>query len=368
MTDEEYMMIAIEEALRGVGKVNPNPLVGAVIVKDGDIIGQGYHEKYGFAHAEVNAIANCSVSPLGATIYVTLEPCCHHGKTPPCVNAIIESGISNVVIGVLDCNEKVSGKGVKILRDNNIEVTVGVLENECKVLNEVFFHYIKNKTPYVVMKYAMTLDGKIATSTGESRWISCEESRSNTHNDRNKYTAIMVGVDTVISDNPMLNCRINNGRNPIRIICDSNLRTPLDSLIVETSTEIKTIIATVCDDINKHNKYIENNIEIIVVDKKYDRVDLKDLMRKLWERGIDSVLLEGGGELNFSALESGLVNKVKAYIAPKIFGGVYAKTPVSGVGFKSIPESVLLKPQFVQKIGEDILIESEVVKNVYRDC
>ncbi len=367
MTHNHIMMLAIEQAKKGVGKVNPNPLVGAVIVKDGEIIGKGYHEQYGMAHAEVNAIANCKVSPKGATIYVTLEPCCHHGKTPPCVDAIIESGITHVVIGVLDTNDKVAGKGVKILREHKIQVTVGVLENKCQRLNEVFFHYIKHKTPYVVMKYAMTLDGKIATTTGESKWISGELSRKKVHRDRNKLSGIMVGVETVISDNPMLNCRIDGGTNPTRIVCDTNLRTPLESNIVKTANEIKTIIATTCTDTKKHQEYLNNSVDIIVVSKKDNKVDLKELMTKLGKREIDSILLEGGGALNFSALESGIVNKVKAYIAPKIFGGIDAKSPVSGDGFEKISDCVQLKTLNICQIEDDILIESEVINNVHRN-
>ena len=227
MNDEYYMRLALELALKGLGKVNPNPLVGAVIVKDHEIIGEGYHKKYGGLHAERNALLNCTKSPSGATMYVTLEPCCHYGKTPPCTEAIIEHNISKVVIGTLDPNAKVSGKGVEYLIQSGIEVVVGTLEEQCKEINKVFFHFVTTQKPFVVMKYAMTMDGKIATAAGESKWITGDLARRRVHHDRNRYSAIMVGVGTVLSDNPLLTCRVMYGINPIRIVCDSNLITPL---------------------------------------------------------------------------------------------------------------------------------------------
>ncbi len=360
MNDEKYMKLALDLASKGAGKVNPNPLVGAVIVKNGEIISQGYHERYGDLHAERNAFKNAKQSCEGATMYVTLEPCCHFGKTPPCTEAIIENKISKVVVGVLDPNEKVAGNGVRILKDAGIEVVVGVLEKECKKINEVFFHYIINKIPYVVMKYAMTMDGKIATVLGKSKWITGEKARKKVHEDRNKYLAIMVGVGTVIADNPMLNCRIEDGRNPIRIICDTNLRTPIDCNIVNSAKEIRTIIATSNNNTENHQYYINSGCEIIVVNKKNNHIDLQELMIKLGKIGIDSILLEGGGTFNFSAIESKIVNKVQAYIAPKIFGGDNAKTPVAGKGFEEVSESINLKNSVVSQIGEDFLIESEV--------
>lgn len=363
MTDIEYMKIALDLAKKGRGFVNPNPMVGAVVVKDNEIIGQGYHEKYGHLHAERNAIADCKVSPMGATIYVTLEPCCHYGKTPPCTDVIIESGIKKVVIGSSDPNLLVAGKGVEILKSNNIEVVENVLKEECDKLNEVFFHYIKTKTPYVVMKYAMTMDGKIATYTGKSKWITGEESRLNVHKDRHKYSGIMVGVGTVLADDPMLNCRIQNGKNPTRIICDTNLRIPLDSNIVKTSQEIPTIIATSCDHKQKQELYMDKGCKLVQIPKKDNHIDLNILMRYLGEEEkIDSILLEGGGSLNWSALNSHIVNKVQTYISPKIFGGIEAKSPVSGIGVENPNQAFYLKNTSIKQIGEDILIESEVLQ------
>lgn len=360
MNDELYMQLALECAIQGIGRVNPNPLVGAVIVKDGEIIGKGYHEKYGEPHAERNALANCITSKQGSTMYVTLEPCCHYGKTPPCTKAIIENGISKVIIGTLDPNEKMAGKGVEKLRKAGIEVVVGVLEEQCKSINEVFFHYITQKTPFVVMKYAMTMDGKISTVTGQSKWITGEMARKNVHQDRNQYTAIMVGIGTVIADNPMLDCRIENGRNPIRIICDSNLRTPIVSNVVKTAKSIRTIIATTKADTDSYKVFLDNNCEILVVPSKDRLIDLQKLMLKLGEMNIDSILLEGGSTLNYSALEGRIVHKVQCYIAPKLFGGDISESPVGGKGFSKISNAVKLKNSTITQIAEDILIESEV--------
>lgn len=360
MEHEKMMKYAIKLAEKGVGRCNPNPLVGSVIVKNGEIIGKGYHEKYGGLHAERVAILNAREDVSGSTLYVTLEPCCHYGKTPPCTDIIISSGIKKVVIGVLDPNPCVNGKGVKILQQHGIEVIYEVLGDECRKQNEVFFNYILSEKPYVVMKYAMTLDGKIATVTGQSKWITGEKSRRRVHESRNRYSGIMVGVSTVIKDNPMLNCRLEDGVNPTRIICDSNLRTPLESNIVITACDIPTIIATTCGDRDKYKLYEKKDVKILPVASLESRVDLNDLMSKLGELKIDSILLEGGGELNFSALKSGIVNKVQAYIAPKIFGGA-SKSPVGGLGIEDITDSIVLKNQKIINLGEDICIESEVI-------
>ena len=367
MNDEYYMRRALELAVRGRGYTNPNPMVGAVIVKNGRIIGEGYHEKFGHLHAERNALGNCTEKPDGATIYVTLEPCCHHGKTPPCTDAIIESGITKVVVGMLDVNPIVAGNGVRILEEHGIEVVTGVLEDECRKLNKIFIKYMTEKLPYVVMKYAMTSDGKIATVTGESRWITGESSRENVHRTRHALMGIMVGVGTVLADDPMLDCRLpEGGKNPVRIICDSSLRTPLDSRVVTTASEIPTMIATVSSDSSLIKEYESRGISVIQTSSDKGRVDLKDLMRILGEKGIDSILLEGGSQLNFSAIEAQIVDEVHTYIAPKIFGGD-AKTPVGGDGIGRIEDAVILDPVKITKLGDDILVESEVKYGVHRD-
>lgn len=368
MDDSGYMNMALQLAKKGCGFTSPNPMVGAVIVKNGQIIGQGWHEKYGGPHAEKNALAACTENPEGATMYVTLEPCCHYGKQPPCVKAMIEAGIRKVVIGSSDPNPVVNGKGVQILREHGITVTEHLLQEECDRLNEVFFHYILTKRPFVVMKYAMTMDGKIAAYTGAAKWITGETARSHVARQRHRYTAIMVGVGTVLADNPMLSCRIENGKNPIRIICDTNLRTPLHANIIGTAKEIPTIIATCCRDRKRQLAYEEKGCRILICEEEKGRVNLQQLMEKLGQYQIDSILLEGGGTLNWAALESGIVQKVQAYIAPKLLGGKDAKTPVEGTGVALPQAAYYLKNSKVIPLGEDFLIESEVGQNVYRNC
>lgn len=365
--EEKYMLRAIELAKKGLGHTNPNPLVGAVIVKDGVVIGEGYHERYGELHAERNAIASLRESAKGATIYVTLEPCCHYGKTPPCTEAIIEQGISTVVIGSRDPNPLVAGKGAKLLREAGIEVIEDYMIEECDKLNDVFFYYIENKLPYVTMKYAMTLDGKICTRTGDSKWITGEKSREFVHKSRAYNVGIMIGIGTVLEDNPMLNVRgDNSARQPVRIIADSRLRIPFDSNICKTAWEYKTIVACSVDE--SENNYVDKinslkgvGIEVINVPDG-DKVDLKKLMMILGEKKIDSILLEGGGTLNYSALKAGIVNKVQAYIAPKFFGGVMAKTPVEGAGIEYVDDSFVFEYDNMQIFDEDIMIEYKVKK------
>ena len=360
MTDEYYMRRAIALAQKGEGQVSPNPLVGAVIVKDGKIIGEGYHEHYGQPHAERNALANCIQSPEGATIYVTLEPCCHHGKQPPCTDALLAAGIRRVVIGSKDPNPLVHGKGIRILREHGVEVTEQVLQDECDEMNEVFFHYIQTKLPFVILKYAMTLDGKIASASGKSQWITGEAAREQVHRMRHEMTGIMVGAGTVIADDPMLNCRLPQTKDPVRIVCDTTLRIPLKSRIVQTAEEQNTIIATCCQDEAKIREYQKYGCRIIVTEHADGKVDLKELMRQLGADGIESVLLEGGAMLNWSALEAGIVNEVYAYVAPKLFGGADAKSPVAGMGVDHPDDAYHLVNQRIQQVGEDILITGEL--------
>ena len=362
MPEEKYMRRAIELAKKGSGHVNPNPLVGAVIVKDGEIIGEGYHECYGQLHAERNAIASLTESAEGATIYVTLEPCCHYGKTPPCTEAIIEQKIKRVVIGSRDPNPKVSGKGIKMLQEAGIEVIEDFMREECDRLNPVFFHYITTKTPYVVMKYAMTLDGKIATKTGASKWITGEAARAEVQHMRHRYMGIMAGIGTVLADDPMLNVRMEGWKSPIRILCDSGLRIPLDGQIVKSAGKYRTIVAY-ADSENteaKRKRLHEMGVETICCPDKNNQVDLKKLMKYLGEEGIDSILLEGGGTLNDSALRAGIVQEVQAFIAPKLFGGMNSKTPVEGIGVRFPSEAVKLKCTDICQIGEDIRITCQV--------
>ena len=359
--DREYMKRAIELAAKGEGWVHPNPLVGAVIVKDGKVIGEGYHEKFGELHAERNAIASLSESAEGATIYVTLEPCCHHGKTPPCTDAIIENKIARVVIGSRDPNPLVAGQGAEILRNAGITVEEDFMRYECDRLNPVFFHYITTGKPYVIMKYAMTADGKIATKTGASKWISGEESREEVHRMRHACMGIMAGIGTVKADDPMLNCRIENGRDPVRIICDSRLSISPDTQIVKTAKDIETIIVCAEENAEKAAALKEKGAEVLNLPGADGRPDLARLMDILGERGVDSVLIEGGGTLNENALKAGIVDEVRAFVAPKLFGGT-AKSPVMGEGVETPDQAYGLEMIDLKQTGEDLMIRYRVLK------
>ncbi len=394
---ERFMRAAIELAKKGEGWTNPNPLVGAVIVKENQIIGQGYHHKYGDLHAERDALRDCRErgnDPSGAQIFVTLEPCCHTGKQPPCVEAIVEAGIKKVVVGSRDPNPLVSGKGAAFLRERGVEVEEDFLRSECDALNFIFFHYITSKTPYVALKYAMTADGKIATASGKSKWISCQESRDFVHQLRNKYSCIMAGIGTVLADDPLLTCRIPGGRTPTRIICDSSLRIPLDSQLVQTARDVPTIVACAAPDClqdlnagasgeasqakegaalpahvipaldagiirEKEKALAKKGVQVIRCGSPSceNRVDLCLLMKKLGELGLDSVLVEGGGALNFSLLKAGLVQRVYSFVAPKIFGGAAAPSPVAGSGVLEVADAFSLSQIDARKIGSDVLIE-----------
>lgn len=356
---EKYMLRAIELAKGGIGFVNPNPLVGAVIVKEGKIIGEGFHERYGEPHAERNALKSCIDNPKGADMFVTLEPCCHSGKQPPCTDAVIESGIKRVFIGSSDPNPLVAGKGTEILRKHGIEVTEGFFKEECDKLNDIFFHYITEKTPYVIIKAAVTADGKIAAVTGDAKWITNEKSRAHTHQTRKRVSAILVGVNTVIADDPMLNCRTENPSNPVRVICDSNLRIPLNSKIIQTADEIPTYIATVSGDTKKTADIEARGAHIIKTASRDNRVDLTDLMDELGKMELDSILIEGGGEIHASALRAGIVNLVQIYIAPKLMGGD-GKNAVAPLGITLAKNAVMLKNPVITRFDDDILIEYEV--------
>lgn len=416
---ERFMRAAIDLAKKGTGWTNPNPLVGAVIVKENQIIGQGYHHKYGDLHAERDALRDCRErgnDPSGAQIFVTLEPCCHTGKQPPCVEAIVEAGIKKVVVGSRDPNPLVSGKGAAFLRERGVEVEEDFLRSECDALNFIFFHYITSRTPYVALKYAMTADGKIATAAGKSKWISCQESRDFVHQLRNKYSCIMAGIGTVLADDPLLTCRIPGGRNPTRIICDSSLRLPLDSKLVQSAAEVPTIVACAAsedrsqaqegtapsaertqdlnagasgeasqtqdcaasenrsqdqdgaalhdrDFLEKEKALAQKGIQVIHCGSSAsgNRVDLSILMQKLAAQNLDSVLVEGGGALNFSLLKAGLVQRIYSFVAPKIFGGAAAPSPVAGSGVLEVADAFSLSQIDARKIGNDVLIEYEVV-------
>ena len=360
LTDETFMREALRAARNAVGRTSPNPLVGAVVVRDGRIISMGWHRQVGTPHAEIHALNMAGELACGSTLYVTLEPCSHFGRTPPCVDAIIKAGIKRVVAAMSDPNPKVAGRGFARLRDAGIDVTVGVLENEARRLNEVFLKWITTGMPFVMLKTAMTLDGKIATSTGQLKWITSESARRRVHEWRNIFDGIMVGIGTVLADNPSLTTRLEIGsRNPIRIIVDSKARTPVDYNVV-VDGQAKTIIAVSERAPQKNiDALIERGVEIIKVGDG-DRVDLRLLMKELAAREITSVMVEGGGTLNFSLLQCGLVDKINAFIAPKILGGRNALTPVEGEGFSLIDQAIELIDVETEMIGGDVLISGAV--------
>ncbi len=363
--DISFMKRALELAEKGIGFTNPNPVVGAVIVKDNRIIGEGYHEIYGGKHAETNAFLNSIEKVQGATMYVTLEPCSHFGKTPPCAKAIIDKGIKRVVVALTDPNPFVAGKGINMLRENGIEVATGIMEAESRRLNEVFMKYITTKLPFGILKTAITLDGKIATYSGDSKWITNEKSREYVHKLRHKVSAIMVGINTVLKDNPYLNTRLveGNGLDAARVIVDSTARIPLDANVLNMKSSARTIIATTeMASKQKLEELEDKGADMIVCPLVNNRVDLSYLIKELGERGIDSILIEGGSALNYSAIEAGIVDKVIAFIAPKLIGGRDAKTPIGGLGKEFMKDALHLRIAELQRFGDDIMIEAYIRK------
>lgn len=361
--DIEYMRRAMELAERGVGFTNPNPMVGAVIVKGGRVIGEGWHERYGEWHAERNALKNCTEDARGATMYVTLEPCCHYGKTPPCTEAIIEHGIERVFVGMPDPNPLVAGKGLSLLREAGIEVVCGVEEEAIREQNKIFLKYIATRRPWVVLKTAMTLDGKIATWSGDSRWITGTEARAYVHELRHRLMAVMIGIGTAVADDPLLNCRIEGRgvRQPIRVIVDSNARLGLDSQIVKTAGKYHTIVAHTRFAAEERLEALKQaGVETLLCEEKEGLVDVDNLLFLLGQMGVDSILLEGGGGLNYSLLAGGFIDEVYSFIAPKIVGGEKAKTPVEGVGIEKMADAVTLERTDVLCLGQDILVKLKV--------
>jgi diaminohydroxyphosphoribosylaminopyrimidine deaminase/5-amino-6-(5-phosphoribosylamino)uracil reductase len=362
--DEKYMRLAMQLAGNAIGRTSPNPLVGAVIVKDNRVVSCGWHRKAGTPHAEVHALNQAGELAQGADVYVTLEPCAHYGKTPPCAKALVEAKVKNVYGGLLDVNPKVAGKGFKILEDAGIHVEYGFLQDELRKQNEVFFKWIEHKKPFIVLKAAMTLDGKIATATGQSKWITNETSRAYGYKLRDIYDGIMVGINTVIEDNPMLTARVDGGKNPIRIVVDSSLKIDINANLVQDKSA-KTIIATTDKaDKDKILKLQAQDVDVIVVDKdENDKVDIEKLLNILGQQNICSILVEGGATLSGSFVAKKLVDKVYFFIAPKIVGGKEAKTPVAGTGILNLQEALALKDIQIEKLEEDILIIGRVDKD-----
>jgi diaminohydroxyphosphoribosylaminopyrimidine deaminase/5-amino-6-(5-phosphoribosylamino)uracil reductase len=361
MNDEDYMKLAIALAKKGRDYVSPNPLVGAVIVKNDRIISRGYHQRFGGNHAEINAIKNTRENIAGSTLYVTLEPCSHEGKTPPCIDSIIMHKFARVVIGTIDSNPLVSSQGISHLQSCGIEVKTGVLEKDCRQLNEIFFHYMETGLPFVTMKYAQTLDGRIATATGESRWISSEASLKFTHKLRATHDAILVGAGTVIKDNPELTVRLVRGRNPLRVIVDSELKIPKQAKIFQNIPSVKTLIATIKTAADpQFRRLADSGVEIITIkaDKK-ENVDLKKLFKILAGRNISSILIEGGAQIITSTLKNNLANRLVTIIAPKILGsGIEA---VGDLNIRKLNSAKKLSIQKVSRCGDDIIIDSRLI-------
>jgi diaminohydroxyphosphoribosylaminopyrimidine deaminase/5-amino-6-(5-phosphoribosylamino)uracil reductase len=355
------MRRALTLARKGIGRTTPNPAVGCVIVRDGRVVGEGWHKKAGTPHAEVHALAMAGDAAQGADVYITLEPCCHTGRTPPCSEALIKAGVVRVIAGMTDPNLLVNGGGLSDLRRAGIRTVSGVLEEECRAINRNFIKHVTSGHPFVIYKCAMTLDGKIATVTGDSRWISCDESRKYVHRMRSRCDAVMVGVDTIIADNPQLTVRHVKGRNPLRVIVDSTLRTPAGVGVLSGSLATMTIIATTEVNPRIHRRYQKNGATVLVCRPCNGRVDLTDLWGKLGKRGIQSVLLEGGSRLAGEALKQGLIDECVFFYAPKVIGSDgFSPFTVSGV--TGMNQALQFTDLTVQRMGCDIIVTARPEK------
>jgi len=359
--DEIFMKKVLRLARRGLGSTSPNPVVGTLVVKNGQIIGSGYHRKAGAPHAEIEALSMAGERAKGSTLFVNLEPCNHYGRTPPCTKAILKSGIKRVVVGIADPNPNVTGGGCKFLRSKGVEVKYGVLEEECTRLNEVYIKYVKKGKPFVILKGALTLDGWIATKTGNSRWITNEKSRKFVHSLRKKVDAIMVGVETIIADNPLLSPYLtgNSAPDPVRVIADTNLRVPLESRVFNSGTSALTIIASGSNVSRTKRKRVEGlGARVINCQMRDGRIDLADLLDKLAEMSIGSVLVEGGGTIFGSIIREGLVDKFYIFLAPKILGGNNGIPFTRGPGCDTVKDCLNLKVLMVRRFDDDIMIEA----------
>jgi len=357
---KKMMKMALELAEKAAGRTSPNPLVGAVIVKNGQIVGRGYHKKAGSPHAEIHAMREAGENTLGATLYVTLEPCSHFGRTPPCSEAVINAGITEVYVAMQDPNPLVTGRGIRQMTDAGIRVRVGLLEKEAMRMNEIFVKYITTRLPFVMLKTAITLDGKIATVTGNSRWVTGEAARREVHRLRDRYDSILVGINTVLADDPALTCRLpEGGRDPTRVILDTHARTPVNArVLTEKSTAATFIVVTDKAPFSRIKALANGPAKIIrAATDAQGRVDLNDLLSKMGEMEITSLLVEGGAEVGASFLKAGLVDKILTFIAPKIVGGVEAPGPVGGKGCRTMNQAIGLTEVRCGQIGEDFFIE-----------
>lgn len=359
----KFMSRAIRMAQKGLGRTSPNPMVGAVVVKNGKIVGEGFHRALGEPHAEVDAIRAAGAQTEGAELFVTLEPCNHYGRTPPCTQAIMAAGIKKVYYGIDDPNPSVIGGGAEFLRKAGVEVVGQVLENRCRALNDMYLTNVTFKRPFVYLKLAMSLDGRVATRTGHSQWITSEQSRMRVHRLRDRVTAVMVGIKTVLADNPFLTTRLNGreGRDPVRIVADSNLRTPLEANIFNQMSPAGVIIATRRNPPSRLRARLEKKGCRVIETTSLDKVDLKDLLTNLYQIGITSLLIEGGAGLAWGALEARIVDRCMFFYAPIIIGGKSAPSGVSGAGIDRLEQAPRLVDMRSSRIGPDILVEGKVV-------
>jgi len=357
MDDEQWMKRALRLAEKGSGRTSPNPMVGAVLVKDGRVVGEGYHSKAGEAHAEIVALQQAREEARGSILYLNLEPCTHYGKTPPCAPRVIESGVKRVVIGMEDPNPLVKGKGIEVLRRAGLEVEAGILGKECQKLNEAFCKYILGKEPFVILKVAATLDGKIATRDGDSKWISGEASRRFVHKLRDQVDGVLVGIGTVLKDDPQLTTRIRGGRDPYRIVLDSRLRIPEEAKVIGISPSKTIIAATEFAPKDKIERLEKRGVQILILDSQEGKINLKSCLSQLGEIGMMSLLVEGGSQINGSFLDEGLIDKLLLFLSPRLIGDHQALGIFGGRGVSSLEERVALKEIKTRRVGEDILLE-----------
>jgi diaminohydroxyphosphoribosylaminopyrimidine deaminase/5-amino-6-(5-phosphoribosylamino)uracil reductase len=364
---EKFMKQAIGLARRGAGRVSPNPLVGAVIVRGGRVVGAGYHRYYGGPHAEVHALQQAGAAARGADMYVTLEPCSHTGKTPPCADALVKAGLGRVFIGIRDPNPLVSGRGIKKLRAAGIEVETGVLENDCRRLNESFLKFITTGMPFVVLKAAATLDGRIATRTGDSKWITCDESRRFSHRLRLEADAVIAGSGTVLADDPQLTVRLGKKavKQPLRVVVDGRLRISLSAKLLHKDLAPGTMIVTSPEKAAsvKARRISAAGAQVLAGAVAGGCIDLKRLFHRLAKMGISRILIEGGSEISASALAAGLVDKVHFFYAPKIIGGRAATGMIGGGGCAKIAQAVHIEDISIRRICDDVLMTGYVRKN-----
>ncbi|HEY5672611.1 MAG TPA: bifunctional diaminohydroxyphosphoribosylaminopyrimidine deaminase/5-amino-6-(5-phosphoribosylamino)uracil reductase RibD [Malonomonas sp.] len=362
MNHQHYMQLAIALALQGQGRTAPNPPVGALVVQQGQVVGEGFHPKVGEPHAEIFALQQAGAQARGADVYVTLEPCSHQGRTGPCAEALIRAAVGHVYVGVQDPNPQVAGRGIEKLRQAGIGVTLGVLEQDCRQLIAPFARHILTGMPFTIYKTAMTLDGKTATAAGDSRWISGEQSRLRVHELRDRVEAIMVGIGTLLADNPLLNTRLpeGGGRDPLRVVVDSQLRIPLESAILQQVSSAGTLIATTQPDVKKIAALQQAGAEVLSLPSIGGQVSLPALWQELGRRDVQRLLLEGGATLANAALRSGLVDQLMVFIAPKVIGGSNQFGIFSGEGCSQLADAVPLKNLRYEQVGEDLLMTGDI--------